>query len=188
MIANRREKVAAAYLRGDTQNTIAISLEVDQATVSRDLTALRKAWMQSALVDINEAKARELAKVDNLELTYWAAWERSLENAEVQTVEKQGVIHDKDGKVVGSRVKQTDRQEGQSGNPAFLKGVEWCINKRCELLGLDAPKKQDITTGGESLNTIGVRLIDYRVGIAETESGPGGDHTPSSQDEDPGDG
>jgi len=31
--------------------------------------------------------------------------------------------------------------KGQSGNPAFLRGIEWCINKRCDLLGLDAPKK-----------------------------------------------
>src|SRR3990167_1941958 len=134
-------EISRRYLRGERQAVIAEALGQTQQTISNDLRALQSRWLAASVMNVDARKAQELAKVDNLELTYWAAWEHSLENAEVQTVEKQGVIHDKDGKVVGSRVKQTDRQEGQSGNPAFLKGVEWCINKRCELLGLDAPKK-----------------------------------------------
>jgi hypothetical protein len=65
-----------------------------------------------------------------LESTYWEAWERSKENAETSVIRDtpQGRFHE-------------ERSVGQSGNPAFLEGVLKCVNKRCELLGLDAPKK-----------------------------------------------
>jgi hypothetical protein len=38
-------------------------------------------------------------------------------------------------------MKAAMRKEERDGNPEFLKGVQWCINKRCEILGFDAPKK-----------------------------------------------
>jgi hypothetical protein len=33
-------------------------------------------------------------------------------------------------------------REQRDGNPAFLAGVMSCIERRCKLLGLDAPVKQ----------------------------------------------
>jgi hypothetical protein len=139
-IAIRRQKIAAAYLRGSTQAEIAVNLECDQATVSRDLKALRGEWMKSALIDINEAKARELAKVDALEVEYWTAWKRSQEDAESEITKMQGSDPAKPG-----RLEKQSKREGQSGNPAFLAGVQWCINKRCEIIGVDAPKKSEMT-------------------------------------------
>ena len=41
--------------------------------------------------------------------------------------------------------------KGQAGDSRFLQGIQWCINKRSELLGLDAPEKHDITSGGKRL-------------------------------------
>jgi predicted transcriptional regulator len=147
-ITNRRQEVARLYLRGMYQTDIAVELSVDQATVSRDLAELRKEWLQSALVDLNEAKAKELAKIDQLEVTCWAAWERSKENAEVETVEQIGVKSKTAKKgdkeeftITPERIKKNKRVEGQSGNPSFLAGIQWCINKRCEILGLDAAKR-----------------------------------------------
>lgn len=67
------------YLRGEYQSEIAKHFGVNQSTISRDIAALRDEWLQSALVDINEAKAKELAKVDQLEREYWDAWQRSRE-------------------------------------------------------------------------------------------------------------
>jgi hypothetical protein len=69
-----------------------------------------------------------------------------------------------------------------------FQAIKYLLSTRGKKRGYVERIEQDVTTKGESLNTIGVRLIDYRVGIAEAESGPGGDHTPSSQDENPGDG
>lgn len=145
-IAIRRQKIAAAYLRGTTQIEIAAELEVDQATVSRDLKALRAEWMKSALIDINEAKARELAKIDALELEYWAAWKRSQENAEVETTKMQGSDPEKPGKL-----EKQKRVEGQVGDPRYLQGIERCIEQRRAILGLDAPRRTDITSGNKPL-------------------------------------
>jgi len=131
------------YLRGDLQADIAAELKLSQSTVSNDLATLQNEWRQSSLIDINDRKAYELARVDDLEREYWSAWKRSQEDAEIRIVVKKGVDVEKEGKTKSriTPIKDTKRTEGQSGNPAFLRGIEWCINKRCELLGLDAPKK-----------------------------------------------
>ncbi len=92
----------------------------------------------------NEAKARELAKVDTLEVEYWDAWKRSQQNAEVETTKMQGSDPDKPG-----RLEKQKRVEGQVGDPRFLAGVQWCIQKRCEILGVDAPEKQEINQHGD---------------------------------------
>lgn len=138
-----RRNISRMYLRGMSQIEIAEELGLSQPTVSRDLKILQSEWREKRIYDIDEKKNIELAKIDNLELEYWQAWRRSLEDAETKMIEKQGVIKDgdKENKIIGSRVKQTDKKEGQSGNPAFLRGVEWCINKRCEILGLNAGNK-----------------------------------------------
>lgn len=140
-IASRRQQVAEMYLRGQSQAEIGETLGCDQATVSRDLTELRKEWLDRSINHVDQKKAIELAKLDRLEVTYWEAWERSLKDAETTISESGGKF--------GS--KTILRREGQSGNPAFLEGVLKCINKRCELLGLDAPKKTDLTSGGKPI-------------------------------------
>ncbi len=127
-IAQRRDKVTEYYLKGKKQSEIAEMLGVTQATVSLDLKAIRDMWLESSLRDFDELKAQELAKIDELEAAYWAAWERSL--GDVQTKTLRGNKSD--------QVK-TIKLEEQNGDPRFLQGVERCIQKRCELLGLTAP-------------------------------------------------
>jgi DNA-binding MarR family transcriptional regulator len=144
------------YLRGKYQTDIAEIIGVDQATISRDLKELRKQWLSSALVDLNEAKSKELAKIDQLELTYWTAWERSLGEFKSKTVKgkagKEGMENAKP-----SLLEQILRTEEREGNPAFLSGIQWCINKRCALLGLDAP------TNARSLNIDLSKLTDAQL-------------------------
>jgi hypothetical protein len=153
-IASRRLKVAELYLHGASQNAIADKVGVDQGTISRDLKVLRAEWLKSALVDINEAKARELAKIDALEATYWQAWARSLHNAVTVTQEKLTgkereaaamVLASRAGAPVEAIMREVEKREGQSGNPAFLAGVMNCINRRCDILGLDAPKENKLS-------------------------------------------
>lgn len=131
-LAKRRQEVAERYLRGEYQTTIADALGIDQAQVSRDLKALRSMWLSSAIRDFDAAKAQELAKIDEVERAAWSGWTRSTEDKEV-AVQEAGA--DKKLK------KATLRKEGQSGNPAFLSTILTCIERRCAILGLDAPKK-----------------------------------------------
>ena len=127
-ITRDRLRISGLYLKGWLQVEIAEEVGLHQSTVSRDLKALQKQWQHSALVNVDEAKAKELARVDHLEREYWEAWERS----------------------VGEY--RTKKTEDINGDPRYLSGVQWCINKRCELLGLDAPSKHEI--GPLTLNVV----------------------------------
>jgi hypothetical protein len=146
-VARDRKRIADLYLKGWLQVDIADEIGVDTSTVSRDLKAIRGEWLQSTLMDFNEARAHELAAIDNLEITYWQAWQRSTENKEVEASK---VIEGKDGQ----RMEAQTRSEGQAGDPRFLQGVQWCIERRCKLLGLDEPNRLDVTSGGKSADQI----------------------------------
>lgn len=132
-VARDRRKESDLYLQGWLQADIADELGIDQSTVSRDLKALQGDWLASALMDFSEAKSQELAKIDRLEREYWQAWERSCEDAESVTQEGTAANVEK--------IKKTSK--GQAGDPRFLQGVQWCIERRCKILGVDAPEKRE---------------------------------------------
>ena len=134
----RREDVARRYLQGQTQSEIADVFGVSQAQISKDLAAIRAAWLASAVRDFDALKAQELAKIDAVEREYWLAWERSKKDKEI-SVQEGGEV---DPQTRKPRIKKVVmRKEGQAGNPAFLAGVLTCIERRCSILGLDAPKR-----------------------------------------------
>lgn len=138
-IIRDRRRIADLYLQGWTQADIAEDVGRGIGTVNRDLKAIQAQWIDSALIDFDEAKAKELAKVDRLEREYWDAWERSKENKEVTTKEQT-----KGAGVVGDgKIKAQKRSEGQVGHAAFLTGVQWCIERRCKIIGIDAAIKQE---------------------------------------------
>lgn len=141
-LAHRRQQIAARYLRGEYQSAIAADLGIDQAQVSRDLKSIRAQWLASAVRDFDAAKAQELAKIDEVERAAWEAWRRSTQDKEVAIQETDGT---KDEKTQRPKIKKaTLRKEGQSGNPAFLTTILTCIERRCAILGLDAPKRFQI--------------------------------------------
>ena len=76
-IADRRQEVSELYLRGWSMNDIAEKLKIDRTTVSRDLSELRKEWLERSINHVAQKKAIELAKIDQLEATYWDAWDAS---------------------------------------------------------------------------------------------------------------
>ena len=154
-VQRRRDnkRIGELYLRGWSQAEIAEELSLSVPTISRDIATLHDDWIKSSLVDYDEAKAKELAKIDRLEYEYWDAWLRSCEDKETETVKGIAVGASKDA-LTPLRKEQTKREEGQTGDPRFLTGIQWCINKRCEILGLDAPNRTDFTSGGKSLADI----------------------------------
>lgn len=161
-IARDRRRIADLYLQGWIQADIADELHLSQPTVSRDLAALHKQWIASALVDFDAAKGSELAKIDRLEREYWRAWERSCEDAE--TVTQKGV------EAAGQQRKEATKVvKGQSGDPRFLAGVQWCIDRRCKILGVDAPTRQEIT--GKDGGAVEVDVTDVRSELARRLAG-----------------
>ena len=157
-----RAEIARRYLAGTPQYIIAQAIGLSEQMVSYDLHVLAERWKQSALFDVDAAKARELAKLDNLEREYWAAWEASKHDKQI-AVQKSG------GGERPLQVKEAMlRKEGQSGNPAFLAGVMSCIERRCRLLGLDAPLKNEHS--GPNGRPIGLQAVVVNLtGIADMD-------------------
>ena len=127
-VAERRRDVAAQYLRGTTQAEIAQKWKVSQAQISYDLKYIHAAWMKAAVFDFDEAKARELARIDILEREYWQAWERSQTKREKTLVEKKTGVQGHD--------KSQIRREEHVGDARFLDGVRWCIEQRLKIFGV----------------------------------------------------
>ena len=134
----QREKdlgeIAHRYLNlHEPQAVIAAALNVDQSTVSNDLKVLVKRWQKSALMNVDEHRAAELARINRLELEYWEAWEAS-------KLDKKSTVAERIT-AADTRLKAIQRSEAQTGDPRFLAGIERCVERRCKLLGLDAPTK-----------------------------------------------
>jgi len=148
-LARDRRRIAGLYLEGQLQADIAEAVGVSQSTVSNDLKAIQQEWLQSSLMDFNEARAQEIAKIDRLEREYWAAWQRSCEDAETSTQKVKGKLQkyqDDSGKFVAEQpAEATKTSREQAGDPRFLSGVQWCIERRCKLLGIDAPQRHELT-------------------------------------------
>ena len=142
-----REMIGRSYLRGKTQQEITDQLNqayyqdnpLSRQQINYDIHVLIDRWKEESTSLIDQKKAIELAKVHDLETMYRDAWERSLQDAESTTLERNGVITNEDGEIIAAKVKQTKKREGQSGNPAYLQGIMNCIARRCEILGLNAP-------------------------------------------------
>src|SRR5271170_5084914 len=117
-ILERRRRVASLYLRGISQWEIGRQLGVTQQCIAKDVQTLEKEWLASALVDIDAAKAKELARIDRLERVAWRAWRRSCQRREkASTRLEKGLDQDsRQGKSVTS--KQTELRDG---NPEYLK-------------------------------------------------------------------
>jgi hypothetical protein len=131
-------ETAALYLRGLTQMEIAQRLNVSRQQIGYDLKLLQQRWQESALADFNAKKAAELAKMDELERTYWEAWERSCQFREVTTQER---TQGGEGQAGDGRLKAGVRKEQRDGNAEFLKGIERCIEMRCKIIGAFAAVK-----------------------------------------------
>lgn len=142
-VAQRQEQVANFYLRQMSQMEIAEALGVSQATISNDLAAIKRRWRQEAAIKIKSTQAVEIARINLLESQGWKAWEASKGNKEVTKSKRT------DTTVAKAEV-QVER-ESQTGDPRYLEVVRWCITKRCEIFGLEAPRRTDITSDGKKL-------------------------------------
>lgn len=138
------ERITAMYLKGMYQSDIAAELGLSQGQISNDIKIIQKRWQSQTSLNLDEAKSKELARIDILEREFWQAWETSKSE---RTKARQEIGTTKDpqtGKPVIN--KSSMEKEQRDGNPAFLQGVLNCIDRRCKLLGIDAPTKSIVAT------------------------------------------
>lgn len=127
------------YLKGFTFRGIAKAIEAEHGrrltpkTVWSDVQKLIRAYRDDHALEVDRARAVELARINKLERTYWEAWEKSLlETKRTKTSTRTG----------GDATAEVQRIE-RLGDPRYLEGVRWCIERRCKLLGVDAPEKHE---------------------------------------------
>jgi hypothetical protein len=147
---NDLAEIAAMHLKGVPQREIAANFNLKQPQISKDIAEIYRRWAEKNPIALSTLKARELARIDELERTYWKAWEDSQKPREVEFQEKTSIEPDvsEDGAATAGkdRLKASRRTEGQVGNPAFLAGISKCGEQRCKLIGLDAPQQLEVRT------------------------------------------
>ena len=128
-IKSDRTLVASLSLQGWCQKEIAKEIGVCQQQVAYDLKVIQLQWRSLSDAELTELRAKELAKIDLLEKTYWQAWHDS----------KKPTKSTKQSKKIGSDVGSVEKKtECKNGNPAYLQGVERCVGARVRILGLDS--------------------------------------------------
>lgn len=121
-----QRRISELYLKGKPMHEIAEIVGLSRPTVVADLKVIQVQWMTESTTALQEAKARELARLNLLETEYWSGWERSKEDAVVVTEEES----DEKG------FKRKTQRKGQAGDPRFLDGVNRCVENRCKILGI----------------------------------------------------
>lgn len=138
--AARRAQVSELYLKGQTQAQIATQFGVSQVTISRDLAYIQNEWVKQSMALVTAQKAKELAKIDHLERTYWTQYAASLEP--LRKVVRTAVPgQDNNSPATVSIVTTTTER---LGSMSALNGVQWCIEQRCKIMGI-ASSKVEIT-------------------------------------------
>lgn len=147
-IAERRALVVRLYIQGHFQSEIAIRANVSQATVHRDIKATHARWQKDPLIDLTEAKLRELARINVVEYEAWQGWQRSTTaERRTKTITK-GILTVKGerGKASFEQISPA-QQEVQTterdGDPRFLAVVLDCVKQRRAILGLDDAVQED---------------------------------------------
>lgn len=152
-IEARRLRVVNRYIAGETMREIAKLEEVSPATVCSDVAAVRKQWRVAMNHNLEEWKERELARIDMVESHATESFERSLAETKKSVAERT----EADGEVTS---KTRMEKQDQAGDPRFLRIMLDCVSERCRILGLYAPKRTDLTSGGQIIKVVGPGVVE----------------------------
>lgn len=141
VIAQRRSDISRFYLQGYTQQRIADEVGVTRQQVSLDLIEIRKERDTTTLFDFNEAKIKELEKIDNLEAEAWRCFYASSRPLKKKSTRLKGKTQQGHGSQLPNDLEQYTYEEERLPDPRFMLIVDKCIERRCRILGLEAPLK-----------------------------------------------
>lgn len=127
-----RATISELYLKGWSQTRIGDFLELNQATISREISKLKTIWKSESVRDYELHVTEELRRLAMIETEYWQGWQSS------QTAKEQS-LQEKLSELAGSndsKLKVQKRTETRTGDPRFLEGLLKCIDQRAKLLDL----------------------------------------------------
>lgn len=114
-------------------------------------------WKRAEIIKIDQLKERELQKLDLLEQEYWFAWKNSCTPSKQTSITRERgepvtEVND-EGDVVDTfqfiETKRIEKVTQSHGNPKFLEGIERCIYKRCQIMGIFAIQKPSLMDSDE---------------------------------------
>lgn len=136
-----KSTLAKHYLQGAGVPAVApiieaMGIKVNIKTLYTYLNDLKKEWLENRLAHMDEQVASELAKIDNLERVAWEAYMASVgeftkEQEKIQYGAPSG--RNKKGEEKAREILKV--KEKRTGGNDYLKTVQWCIEKRLEIIG-----------------------------------------------------
>lgn len=126
-------KISDLYLRGCSCRQIAKSIGISHAMIARELQVIRQRWLEEQVKNFDELQQRELLRLDKIECEMWDAWEKSKADQITSTARRE------DG-MIAKTVNEVKKAQ-QTGDAQYMQVIMRCIEKRCKILGLDAPEK-----------------------------------------------
>jgi hypothetical protein len=128
--------------------------EISVKSVTKDAKAIVDQWHKETLATLSKAKAREIAKINNLERVYHEAWERSCQPLRKKVVKRGGdMVTDpqtNERRLLNpNEVREEETMVQRVGDARFLLGIERCIAARVKLLGLDKQAAELPGQGGD---------------------------------------
>ena len=146
-LTKRQIEVSELLLRGNTYRQIAVAVKVKSTrTVHDDVQHVLAIWREEHQHNIDEWIALELERIGRVESEAWEGWERSKKAAQTVAVKTAKLImrggRGKDRyELPGEQVEKTETVKEQVGDARFLELALKCTERRCVLLGLNAPEK-----------------------------------------------
>jgi len=148
------EIVAPMYLRGKTHTEICEALnkvrpyKLSRSQITLDIKELNRRWQKQCNEAVTAVKARQLAVIDEVERAAWEAFERSLQASQRTTQESEA--EPVEGKPDLQKKKRARVQrENRDGDPRWLDIVMRCVERRCKIIGVDAPTRGAIDLDAE---------------------------------------
>lgn len=133
--------IATQYLKGAGaydihRHCLAVGHRLSVKSVYNYINRLKKEWLENRLAAIDERVAQELAKIDLVEFEAWEAWNKSkqdLQKSFNKTIFEGEPKEGQKPKIKSNEASKTVQQS--NGDAEFLKVIQWCIDKRLEIIG-----------------------------------------------------
>lgn len=164
----RLEIVADLYKMGWSYNQIVAEVRARldlpnyrKQYVSKDVKYLLEEWKKDRITDVDSLVQLELERIDKTCQELWSQWLKSKEDWQRTTNTKRGKpqrpndTNEDDNDKKASTIRTTALEESKTnqlglGDPRYIAEIRAQLAERRKLLGLYAPEKRDITTGGRS--------------------------------------
>ena len=127
-------QVAEMEAAGLDEETMASRLGITRKLLSEYLAKLAGEYRRRATVSIDEARGKDLARIEAMTEELWRQYYASIQPATVTT---QQITDDGSGGTPRRTV--TKREEARTGDPRYLAEIRALMERKARLLGLDQP-------------------------------------------------